>query len=127
MIFHAAPESLCPESHRHPLDYGYYCCSSMWKSSNPNRIIQFDDRVSECSDLVPCQTLGVEKACDYNVRCYNTIDGCCTQDMPCLENDGDCDGDIQCASGYVCGDGNCILLPGLAIIDHTKDCCTKHP
>ena len=34
-------------------------------------------------------------------------DGCCTEDNPCGDRDGDCDNDSQCAGSLVCGTDNC--------------------
>jgi len=48
---------------------------------------------------------------------------CCTSLAPCIEGEGDCDGDEECAEGLVCGNNNCNQF---AAFFHPKDdCCIK--
>merc|ERR1712029_1237126 len=44
---------------------------------------------------------------------------CCTSEFQCLEGEGDCDSDNDCAGPLVCGNNNC----GSPFQD-THDCCT---
>jgi len=44
----------------------------------------------------------------------------CSSVNPCLEGQGDCDYDIDCAGNLVCGDGNCG-----GRYHRTDDCCRK--
>merc|ERR1719474_1236832 len=44
----------------------------------------------------------------------------CSAANPCLEGQGDCDYDIDCAGNLVCGDGNCG-----GRYHRTDDCCRK--
>jgi len=45
-------------------------------------------------------------------------DSCCTEEIPCKENDGDCDNDDQCKGDLICGENNCSWGDG-------DDCCQK--
>jgi len=56
-------------------------------------------------------------------RCNGTDNDCCTQDNPCEEGDGDCDGWWQCAGRLVCGNNNCGGPP----FQPDDDCCTQPP
>ena len=38
--------------------------------------------------------------------CYSTLWGYCADDCPCLEGEGDCDGDSHCSPGLLCGSQN---------------------
>merc|ERR1712112_675107 len=48
---------------------------------------------------------------------------CCSESQKCSEGGGDCDYDVDCAPGLVCGDDNCgdFYLGA----DSTMDCCMK--
>merc|ERR1719495_2042871 len=48
---------------------------------------------------------------------------CCTAAEPCVEGEGDCDGDDECQAGLVCGDNNCKQFG--AFFHHKDDCCIK--
>jgi len=52
------------------------------------------------------------------LRCNGINNGCCTKATPCLEGDGDCDNDGECASGLICGMDNCPW-------GDNDDCCIK--
>ena len=36
------------------------------------------------------------------LRCNGVDNGCCTKETPCVEGDGDCDNDAQCAGDLTC-------------------------
>merc|ERR1719445_2947107 len=46
---------------------------------------------------------------------------CCTSDFQCLEGEGDCDSDNDCAGDLVCGNNNC---GADSPFQDTHDCCT---
>ena len=37
----------------------------------------------------------------------NGNDSCCTHSIPCNEGEGDCDSDLDCKGGLICGHNNC--------------------
>merc|ERR1719445_669107 len=47
---------------------------------------------------------------------------CCTTDFQCLEGEGDCDSDSDCAPGLVCGTNNC---GADSPFQDTHDCCEE--
>ena len=53
------------------------------------------------------------------IRCNGQDDDCCTPDSPCEYLDGDCDANVDCDQGFLCGTDNC-QGPGF---DDTDDCC----
>ena len=48
---------------------------------------------------------------------------CCTATQPCGEGGGDCDQDVDCGAGLVCGTDNCRQFNKQAHKDY--DCCAK--
>jgi len=58
------------------------------------------------------------RECRRGLRCSGQDNGCCTKDMPCGEDEGDCDTDAECAGSLLCGKDNCPWGDG-------DDCCVK--
>ena len=48
-------------------------------------------------------------------------DSCCSSDNICQEGEGDCDSDLDCLPGLVCGKDNCRGSD----FDSTDDCCER--
>ena len=59
-----------------------------------------------------------ERLSFVGLRCKSKDSGCCTEATPCLDGDGDCDNDRQCAGSLVCGIDNCPW-------GDDEDCCEK--
>ena len=57
-----------------------------------------------------------------SLRCKGEDAGCCTAETPCLEGEGDCDDDSECAQGLKCGIDNCAFN---TTHDTDDDCCIK--
>jgi len=45
---------------------------------------------------------------------------CCTEENPCVEEEGDCENDAECKPGLICGKNNCKLFGDFF---HEKDDC----
>ena len=54
------------------------------------------------------------------LRCNGVDEGCCTEDNPCVEGDGDCDDNSECA-----GDLECSKTPNCPWGDGDTCCMTK--
>ena len=52
--------------------------------------------------------------------CNGQDDGCCTEDTPCIEGEGDCDSNDECLGSLICGDDNCPW-------GDRDDCCEAPP
>ena len=48
---------------------------------------------------------------------------CCTAATPCVEEEGDCDADVDCAGNLICGNNNC--KPFGSFYHKKDDCCVK--
>ena len=46
----------------------------------------------------------------------------CASGIPCEEDEGDCNSDVECQDGLVCGSNNC---PSSLNFDSEDDCCFK--
>ena len=56
--------------------------------------------------------------CDHHCSLPHGDWGCCSEECPCQEGEGDCDEDSHCQEDLVCGTNNC-PIDG----DHQGDCC----
>ena len=48
------------------------------------------------------------------------VDDCCTTSNKCGNNEGDCDYNVDCLDGHICGHNNCV---GSLFFDYGDDCC----
>ena len=75
-------------------------CDNCPNICNSYQIDADGDNIGDvCDDTPGCGGCGqpeCEKSCDYPGDDY------CTENNPCSEGEGDCDGDSQCASGLIC-------------------------
>ena len=80
-----------------------------------------------CSDAPPAPSSAVSALssveedtcwCDHHCSLPHGDWGCCTEECPCQEGEGDCDEDSHCAGHLTCGTNNC-PIDG----DHRGDCC----
>ena len=54
----------------------------------------------------------------------NGASSCCIPGIPCREGEGDCDVDLDCEQGLLCGHNNCLKKSGFSW-DIADDCCYK--
>ena len=54
----------------------------------------------------------------------NGASSCCIPGIPCREGEGDCDVDLDCEQGLLCGHNNCPKKSGFSW-DIADDCCYK--
>ena len=54
----------------------------------------------------------------------NGASSCCIPGIPCREGEGDCDVDLDCEQGLLCGHNNCPKKSGFSW-DVADDCCYK--
>ena len=50
--------------------------------------------------------------------------GCCSRNSPCKAGEGDCDHDLECGVGLVCGTNNC-KTGTFPLFSDQDDCCKK--
>ena len=81
-----------------------------------------------CPDAPPAPSSVVSAAssveedtcsCDHHCSLPHGDWGCCSEECPCQEGEGDCEADEDCQEGLVCGKDNC-LIGG-----HRGDCCQE--
>jgi len=70
-----------------------------------------------------CDKASFESQCPLKENCFLDSIGrwsgsCCTSEFQCLEGEGDCDSDSDCAGPLVCGTNNCA-----DVFQDTHDCC----
>ena len=87
------------------------------------------DSNEECQNGLACGS----NNCTATLGCDSEVDCCyqptlgdedfCASEMPCGENEGDCDSHDECQSGLLCGSNHC---PASLGYDAETDCCYSY-
>ena len=101
-------------------------------AKNLHRICEFDgfDCCSNASliDNGECDPVNFNNFCNFDGNDCSRCDGaildwsCCSHDSPCGIGQGDCDSNIDCAGGLICGKDNC----GPNSPHQSYDCCVEN-